>query len=135
MAAAPRKPDSSDFDPSELLATHVEHEKSISNLTERVVKIEGHLNTPQALAAFFQESAKDSRTLDGVFAGMFCRFMAENSEVQEALKKKMGEVDRHFFYKNFKRIWLPLYSGILIVGTLVIKELVTWAISLIPHHP
>lgn len=134
MAAPPsKKSDSSDFDPSQLLAHHEQHEKHISSLTERVAKIEGHLCTPQAVATFFKESAKDSRTLDGVFAEMFCRFMEENEEVKAAIKKKMGELDRNYFLKAFKRLWLPLYSGILIIATVVAKDLTQWLLSLIPN--
>lgn len=128
-----KKPEKSDFNPGELLANHEQHERNISDLTKRVAKIEGRLDTPQALAAFFQESAKDSRVLEGVFAQMFCRFLKEHPEVQEAVKQKMNEVDRNFFWKNFKRLWLPLYSGCLVVATLVAKEVVHWIVAFIPH--
>lgn len=123
----------SDFDPSELLATHEQHEKNISDLTDRVVKIEGQIATPQAAAVFLEECAKDSRNFEGVFATMFCRFLKENSEVKAALKDKIDETDRHFFFKTFKRIWLPIYSVGLIVGTIVVKALVEWLMALIPH--
>lgn len=134
MAISPtKKSGTSDFNPGELLANHEQHEKNISDLTTRVAKIEGRLDTPQALAAFLQESAKDSRVLEGVFAQMFCRFLKEHSEVQDAVKQKMSEVDRNFFWKNFKRLWFPIYSGVLVVATLMAKELVHWFVTLIPH--
>src|SRR3954453_11257820 len=91
----------SDFDPSELLATHEQHEKTISDLAERLVKVESNLSTPQSVAVFFQECAKDSRNFENVFAKMFCRFLDENQEVKDALRKRMAEVDRHFFFKTF----------------------------------
>jgi len=136
MAIPPRKPDKepSDFDTSQLLAAHGEHEKTVVNLTERLTKIEGHLATPQALADFFKESAKDSRYLDGAFAEMFCRFMNENPAVRAAVGKRMEEIDRNFFFKTFKRLWLPIYSVILIVGTILLKAAVDWLLTLIPHH-
>ena len=136
MARAPKIADEkpSDFDTSELVVTHEQHEKDITDLSERVKKIEGHLCTPQALAGFFQESAKDSRVLEGVFAEMFCRFMNENDGVKIAVEKKFHEVDRNFLHKTFKRLWLPAYSAALILGTIVLQELAKWLISLIPHH-
>lgn len=71
--------------------------------------------------------------LEGVFAQMFCRFLKENQEVREAMVNRMQEIDRNFFYKAFKRLWLPIYSVSLIIGAIVMKEVVQWAISLIPH--
>jgi hypothetical protein len=137
MAYPPKKSEPefatiSDFDPNVLLQAQGQHEKSIGDLAERVGKIEASLATPQALAVFLEEAAKDSRQLEAVFAKMFCRFMQENSDVQTAVKKKMDEVDRNFFYRNFKRIWFPLYSGLLIFLTLLGKHLMEWLISLIP---
>jgi hypothetical protein len=136
MAIATRKPekgDGSDFDPSELLAAHGEHDKNISNLTERMAKVEGHLATPQALAAFMKESTKDSRMLDGVFADMFCRFMKENPDVQEVVRSKLEEIDRIFFFKTLKRAWFWIYTVIVAMAAIVGKEVVDWMISLIPH--
>ena len=64
---------------------------------------------------------------------MFCRFMEEHEGVKDALKTKMEDIDRRFFYRTFKRLWLPIYSVVLIVGTVVIKDVVQWLLSLIPH--
>jgi hypothetical protein len=132
--ASPTRKQETDFDPNDFLAAQGEHEKNISALTERISKIEGHLSTPQSLAAFLNESAKDSRVLEGVFAKMFCRFMADDKDVQDAVRKKIVEADRNFFYKNLKRLWLPIYSATLVVGTIVAKEVVQWLLSLIPHR-
>ncbi|MEA3187628.1 MAG: hypothetical protein QOD99_1458 [Chthoniobacter sp.] len=135
MAMSPRRGSDSivsDFDTSQLLATHEQHEKNISDLTERTVKLEKSLATPQAVAGFFEECAKDSRNFDNVFAKMFCRFLDENQDVKDAVRKRMAEVDRNFFYKTFKRIWLPLYSGLLIIATILAKEIVHWLVSFIP---
>src|SRR5438477_12994273 len=96
----------SDFDPSQLLATHEQHHKNITDLTERVAKLEQNFSSPQAVAAFFQECAKDSRKFDKIFADMFCRFLDENPDVKEAVRKRMAQVDRNFFFKGFKRSWL-----------------------------
>jgi predicted component of viral defense system (DUF524 family) len=134
MANVPRRIEKiSDFDPSELLATHEQHEKNITDLTERLAKIEGQISTPQAAAAFLQECAKDSRNFESVFATMFCRFLNENVEVKEAMQKRITETDRNFFFKTFKRLWLPIYSVILIVGTIVIKAMVEWLLKLLQH--
>lgn len=135
MAVPPKKAEkeTSDFDISEILAGQEGHGKNISDLTARVAKIEGNFQTPQAVAAFFQECTRDSRKLDGIFAEMFCRFMDEHDGVREAIKAKMEDIDRSFFYKTFKRLWLPIYSVVLIVGTVVLKDVVQWLLSLIPH--
>jgi hypothetical protein len=124
----------SDFDPSQLLHSHGEHEKNISDLTSRMAKVEGRMDTPQALADFLEESARDSRKLEGVFAEMFCRFMEENPKVQECVKKRMEEVDRNYFFKTFKRTWFWFYSVVVAVGAIIIKELLGWLLALIPHH-
>jgi len=122
----------SDFNPSEFLVAHEQHETKISDLNERTMKLEKSFATPQAVAAFFDECAKDSRNFENVFAKMFVRFLDENPDVREAIRKRMAEVDRNFFLKTFKRIWLPVYSALLIVGTIVVKELVQWILKLIP---
>jgi hypothetical protein len=122
----------SDFNPSEFLVAHEQHESKISDLTERTLKLEKSFATPQAVAAFFDECAKDSRNFENVFAKMFVRFLDENPDVREAIRKRMAEVDRNFFFKTFKRIWLPVYSALLIIGTIVVKELVQWILKLIP---
>ena len=133
--AAPnlRRSPASDFDPSELLATHEQHEKNISDLNGRLSKLEGHLCTPQALASYFEESAKDSRVLEGVFASMFCRFMNENGEVQIALEKRIEQVDRSHIQKFVKRFGFAVYSFLLIIVGLLGKALGEWILSLIPH--
>jgi hypothetical protein len=128
-----KKTENSDFDPDQLLAGHQQHEKTIVSLTERIAKIEGHLSTPQAVAAFFKESAKDSRVLEGVFAEMFCRFVNEHQDVQAAVKKKIEEVDRNFVQTMFKRFWVLIGSGIIFLAGSVFKEFVQWATSLFPH--
>jgi len=128
-----KKAGTSDFDPSELLATHEQHEKNIVDLTSRVSKLEGHLCTPQALAAYFEESAKDSRILEGVFAKMFCRFMNENPDVQAALEARIAQVDRNFFFKLFKRFGFAVYSFVLVLTGLLVKALGEWIVALLPH--
>jgi hypothetical protein len=134
----PRKSDSesgaiSDFNPSALAHAQDQHEKSIGDLTERVRKIESSLSTPQALATFFEESARDSRQLDGVFAKMFCRFMAEHPDVQEAVKRKVEEVDRSYVVKTLRRFGGALYAFVLLIGGMLLKALVDWFLSIIPH--
>ncbi len=98
-----------------------------------MVKIEEHLSTPQTFAAFLEECSKDSRKFDDIFARMFCRFMVENKDVQAALNASIEKVDRNFFYRNLKRVWFPMYSGAIIVLTLIGKQLVEWALSFLPH--
>lgn len=106
------------------------HEGKISDLTQRLGKVESLLGSPQALGVFLKDCAKDSRNFDAVFAEMFCRFMNENAEVKEAVCKKMNETDRNFFFKNFRRLWLPVYSGVIIICTVLAKEFVQWIVSL-----
>ena len=121
MAASPKKQDT-DFDPQDFLASHGQHEKDIFDLTGRVTKLEGYLSSPQALATFLEEFAKDSRNLEGVFAKMFCRFMKENPDVQASVEKKLTEVDRHFFFKNVKRFGFTVYSVFLVIaGAFTVK--------------
>jgi hypothetical protein len=124
----------SDFDPNALLQAQGEHEKSISDLTDRISKIESSLATPQALAVFLEESARDSRQLEGVFAKMFCRFMAEHREVQEAVRKKIEEVDKSYFSRLFRRFGMALYTVAVAVISVIGKNLLDWVISLIPHY-
>lgn len=137
MATVPRKPagEGSDFDPSELLAAHGEHDKTITNLTERMAKVEGRLDTPQALAAYFQESAKDSRVLEGVFADMFCRFIKENDAVKAAVDKRMEEVDRKFFHKFLKRAWWVVYTIGVVILTLAVDVFRSWLEATFIHKP
>lgn len=92
MTVAPRKSEKDDFDPAELLAESEKHETKISDLTERTSKLETLLSTPQTLATFFEQCASDSRNFDSVFAKMFCRFMEENTDVKEAIRKRVEEM-------------------------------------------
>jgi hypothetical protein len=123
----------SDFDPAELLSSHEQHESKISDLTDRVSKLEKHFATPQAAAEFIEDCAKDSRNFDGVFAKMFVRFLDESTEVREAIQKRMNEADRNFFFKTFRRTWFAIYSILLIVGTVLVKALVQWLLSFLQH--
>jgi len=130
--AVPSKKAVSDF-PTEVLATQAAHQENISELTDRIRKIEQLLDTPIKMADFFDEKSKDSRRVDEVFAKMFCRFIKDNEEVKAALCDKIQQMDRNFFFKSFKRFWLPIYTAITIVATIVLKALVEWGVSLIPH--
>ena len=132
MAIPSRKPEKSDFDASELLANHELQENNISNLTARLSKIEGYMATPQSLAAFFQEATKDSRVLDGVFAEMFCRFLNEHEGVQEAVKIKFNEVDRHFVREKFKRWGTYATSAFLVLLGAAGREIVHWLSAFLP---
>jgi predicted component of viral defense system (DUF524 family) len=133
MAIQPRRDRISDFDTSQLLATHEQHEKNISDLTERLVKIESQIATPQAAAAFLEECAKDSRNFEGVFATMFTRFVTENPQVKDAVQKQIAESDRNFVVRTFKRFGLGMYSLCLIILGAVVKPLTEWLFSLLPH--
>ena len=132
--ATGKKVEPSDFNASDLLAARDAHEKGISDLNERMAKVEGNLETPQQLADYFERSARDSRQLESVFAKMFCRFMNDNDEVKEAVRKKLEEIDRNFFFKTWKRTWFIVYSVGVAIGSIFLKALVDWIISLIPHH-
>jgi hypothetical protein len=136
MATVPKRSDNPDnFDASEFLASRDAHEKNITELNERMSKVEGHLSTPQALAAFFENSAKDSRVLDGVFAQMFCRFIKENDAVKDAVDKRMEEVDRKFFHKFLRRGWLVIYTLAVAVITLALAVLKDWLEAVLIHKP
>jgi hypothetical protein len=135
MAISPRSPRISDFDPSEFLAGHEQHERTISELTERTFKLEQNFATPQAVASFFQECAKDSRNLENVFAQMFCRFLDDNSDVKDAIQKRISDADRNFFFKTLKRFGLASYSLFLVILGAAGKELVQWLLSIFPHAP
>lgn len=126
--------DVSDFDPSELLASREVHEKTIASLGDRMAAIEGCLSTPQSLATFFRESAKDSRTLEGVFAEMFCRFIKENEGVKQAIETKINEADRSFLRKGLKRSWGLLWTAFIFLAGGVAKQVLEWLGSLLPHH-
>ena len=128
----PRKA-ASDFDTKDLLTTQGEQEKTISDLSKRVTTLEGHLSPPQNLAKFFENSAHDSRVLDSVFATMFCRFLRENGNVQQAFKARVDHLDRNFFLKAFKRVGFVLYSLLLVVGTAILSELARWIVSWLSH--
>ena len=71
--------------------------------------------------------------MEGVFAKMFCRFMAENAEVQEAVRKKVEEVDRSFIAKTIRRFGVAIYTVIIAGAAIIGKELLEWALSLLPH--
>jgi|GEM_PF-5392467 len=123
----------SDFDPSQLLAARDEHEKSITNLTDRISKIEGWLCTPQALAGFFREAARDSRELESVFADMICKFMKDNAGVAEAIKGKIEETDRNYIKKQFTRFGKLVQAGIILLIGIFGRELGQWIFSFFPH--
>ena len=131
---APPRQEESDFNAGELLATQQQHGNTLSELTGRVVKIEGYLETPQKLADFFKEAAKDSRVLEGVFAEMFCRFIKDNIEVKTALEKKVDEVDREYIKKVFKRFGAIVWSGLCIVVGGIITALIQWAFAFFGSH-
>ena len=133
MAVPLKKAEKDDFDPSELLAVHGKHEKDITDLNGRLAKIEGHLQTPQAVAEFFTESTRDSRKLDGVFAEMFCRFMKEHEGVDDAVTKKVEDIDRNFVRKCFKRFWVFIGTGLVFIAGTVFHQLVEWLLSVLPH--
>ena len=133
MAVPPRKSEKDDFDPAELLAFSEKHETKISVLTERTSKLETLLSTPQTLATFFEQCASDSRNFDSVFAKMFCRFMEENTDVKEAVWKRVEESDRNFVRKIFKRFGGWAYAGFLIFIGAVGKEVAQWVFSLFPN--
>lgn len=134
---APPKKEETDFKASDLLATQKEQGDTLSDLSERLERLESYLDTPQKLAEFFEQSSKDSRRLDGVFADMFCRFMRENAEVKAELEERIEAVDRQFFYKTFKKVSFALYTVAVVVGTLVVQvvgQLITqWVSALLPH--
>jgi hypothetical protein len=134
MAGPPRKSEKDDFDPADLLAYSEQHETKISELTERTLKIETLLSTPQNLATFFEQCSSDSRNFDNVFAKMFCRFMEENTAVREAVQKRVAESDRNFVRKTFKRFGGWVYAGVLIFAGAVGKELVQWVFNFFPHR-
>jgi hypothetical protein len=135
MANVRKGGDPNDFDPTDFFTTRDAHEKNLSDLETRVSAIEGKLKTPQDLAAFFEKSAQDSRTLDGVFAKMFCRFLKEHDEVRAAVDNRMAEVDRKFFHKFLKRGWLVLYTIGVAVITLLLDLLKDYLSTLLIHKP
>jgi hypothetical protein len=134
MSNVPRKTERlSDFDPSQFLATHEQHETKISDLTERTVKLEKHFATPQAAATFIEECAQDSRVFENVFAKMFCRFLNENPDVIAAVQKQVEESDRNFVRKTFKRFGGMAYAAVLILVGAAGKEIAQLIFSLFPH--
>jgi hypothetical protein len=59
--------------------------------------------------------------------------MAEHPDVQEAVKRKVEEVDRSYVVKTLRRFGGALYAFVLLIGGMLLKALVDWFLSIIPH--
>ncbi|HEX7260756.1 MAG TPA: hypothetical protein VF258_02990, partial [Luteolibacter sp.] len=129
-----RSSKTSDFDAGDLLAKNQQHDESIGDLTARLAAIEAKLATPQSLAAYFKSSTEDSRTLDGVFADMFCRFLKEHAGVKECMTEKIAESDRNYFQKSLNRFGKVIYAVLLIVIGASAKECSSKIMSFIPGN-
>ena len=127
--AASKKPPVSDFESRDLLQGHEEHEKSITDLEERMSKVEVYFNSPQAFAEFFKQALSDSRSVERVFADTFCRLLKENSDVMACVDAKIHAADRNCVSAFFKRFrgWIGGIS-LIIFGTLL-REFVVFVSS------
>lgn len=122
MAALSGKKPESDFDSSALAVE--EHGKNISDLTDRMRKIESFLETPQSFADFFESRSKDSLRLQGIFCAMFIRFLDKEDDVQAAISRRLEALDKHFVHRTWRQFGLWIGGGILFLLGVGVTEFV-----------
>ena len=127
--APPRKTAKDDFQPDVLLAETAQTKKEVSEMDERISKLEELFESPQNFAKMFEEHTKDSRSMTRMFSGVFCEMMKDDEAVKNAIKDRVEMIDRGYIRALIKRGGVLLWSLALIFITAIISGIGTLMVA------
>ncbi len=107
----------------------------VNALDERLIALEQKLSDPKQFATVFETAASDSKSLDKLFSKLFCDMMKNDPDVKAAVQVHVQQTDRDAVHSILKKWGGTMWTVFVLVVGLVLRELISWIGSWLPHVP
>ena len=129
MAARATKIQDLDFDA--VANTTQKHAKDITDLDERLARLECKIGTNEQIAATLCVASEKAAEMQGMFEKTFLKLLAKNDPVRDEIKKLIGDADRSYVQGKLKEYNMWIKAGLLFLVAQISIELVKWLMGLL----
>lgn len=99
-----------DFSADDLIKASADHEKSLSELSTSVKKLEKRVGDSTSLAASFKAAFENDKNMDKVLVVLVSHLIKTDDEVKTAIAKAVNKADRDWQASLLKKVGFGIWT-------------------------